>query len=100
MLSIDRHVDGATLTLVLEGRLDTGTSKQLDEEIKVIPDNITELVIDMAKLEYLSSSGIRVLLVASKRMDDRGGTCVMANVPEIVMDVFEVTGLLKVFTIV
>lgn len=54
----------------------------------------------MAKLEYLSSSGIRVLLVASKRMDDRGGTCVMANVPEIVMDVFEVTGLLKVFTIV
>lgn len=99
MLSINKQMDGTKLTYTLGGRLDTGTSKELDAEIKVLPDNVTELVLDMENLEYLSSSGIRVLLVAGKLMDDRDGQCVMTNVPEVIMEVFQTTGLLKVFTI-
>lgn len=99
MLHIAKKKDGAKLALAIGGRLDAGTSEQLDAEVQALPDDVNELTLDMTDLAYLSSSGIRVLLAAAKIMDDRGGRCVMANVPEIVMEVFEMCGLLKVFTI-
>ena len=89
MLDIKKKSEGTKLTLMLEGRLDTETSYLLDDE----------LVIDMDNLEYVSSSGLRVLLVAAKVMDDRGGTCTMANLPELIRQTFEITGLTNVFTI-
>lgn len=99
MLDIKKKSEGTKLTLMLEGRLDTETSYLLDDEVARIPDVISDLVIDMDGLEYVSSSGLRVLLVAAKVMDDRGGTCTMANLPELIRQTFEITGLTNVFTI-
>jgi anti-sigma B factor antagonist len=99
MLHIAKRKDGAKLTLAIGGRLDTGTAEQLDAEVRALPGDVNELTFDMADLAYLSSSGIRVLLTAAKTMDDRGGGCTMANVPETIMEVFETCGLLKVFAI-
>ena len=54
------------LTVLLEGRLDTTTAPLFEEELRSNLDNIECLVLDMEKLEYLSSAGLRVVLAAQK----------------------------------
>lgn len=100
MLDIIKKSEDNTLTLQLSGRLDTDTASQLDDEVAAIPDQVKNFVIDMDDLEYVASSGLRVLLMASKNMRNRGGVCKMINVPDLIKEVFEMTGLMDVFTIV
>ena len=59
---------------------------------------MTDLVIDLTLLEYISSSGLRVLFSAQKAMNGKG-TMVVKNVSGLVMEVFEITGFKDVLTI-
>lgn len=99
MLDITKTTEGNTITLQLSGRIDSDTAALLDDEIAALPDMVTNLVMDMDDLEYVASSGLRVLLMATKTMRTRGGSCTMVNVPELIMEVFEMTGLDEVFTV-
>lgn len=87
-MNIQKTLSGAALTVALEGRLDTTTAPKLEEELR---GGITRLVFDVAKLEYISSAGLRVLLAMQKLMN-RQGAMLLRNVNEAVMEVFEVTG--------
>ena len=98
-MTIKKTVDGDKLVLDLEGRLDTTTAPQLENELKVSLYDIKELTLDMEKLEYLSSAGLRVLLAAQKQMQKQQGNMVIVNVNEIIMEVFEVTGFVDIITI-
>lgn len=98
MLTITKSQNGSELTLALEGRLDTATAPQLEAELKHSIDGITSLVFDFAKLEYLSSAGLRVLL-ASQKVMNRQGSMLIRHVNEVIMDVFEVTGFVDILTI-
>ena len=89
-MTIQKTVSGTTLTVALEGRLDTTTAPKL-EELRGSVDGITRLVFDVEKLEYISSAGLRVLLAMQKLMNQQG-EMVLQNVNEAVMEVFEVTG--------
>ena len=90
-MNIQKTVSGAALTVALEGRLDTTTAPKLEEELRSSVDGITRLVFDLAKLEYISSAGLRVLLAMQKLMNQQG-EMVLQSVNEAVMEVFEVTG--------
>lgn len=97
-MNIIKSLEGKTLTVALEGRLDTTTAPQLESEIKQsIADN-TELILDFAKLEYLSSAGLRVLLAAQKVMNKQG-KMVIRNVNDVISEVFEVTGFADILTV-
>ena len=98
-MTIKKTVDGDKLVLALEGRLDTTTAPQLENELKVSLYDIKELTLDMENLEYLSSAGLRVLLAAQKHMQKQQGNMVIVNVNEIIMEVFEVTGFVDIITI-
>ncbi len=82
---------GAGLVLSLEGRLDTTTAPQLEAELRSGLDGVQDLTIDMEKLVYISSAGLRVLLKAQKVMNKQGKMTVK-NVSQEIKDVFEVTG--------
>ena len=97
-MTITKTQDKNVLTLHLEGRLDTTTSPQLEQELNASLDGVTELTLDMAKLAYLSSAGLRVILSAQKRMNKQG-QMVVRNVNETIMEVFEVTGFVDILTI-
>lgn len=86
------------LTLKLEGRLDTTTAPQLENELSENLDGVTELTIDFAELSYISSAGLRVLLATQKKMNKQG-SMKLVNVNEIVMEVFEITGFVDILTI-
>ena len=90
-MNIQKTVSGTTLTVALEGRLDTMTAPKLEEELRGSVDGVSRLVFDLAKLEYISSAGLRVLLAMQKLMNQQG-EMVLQNVNEAVMEVFEVTG--------
>ena len=97
-MNIIKTVEGTTMNLALEGRLDTTTPPQLEEELKRSIEGVTELNLDFAKLEYLSSAGLRVILAAQKTMNKQG-KMVIRNVNETIMEVFEVTGFSDILTV-
>ncbi len=97
-MNIIKKIEGTTLNLALEGRLDTTTAPQLEAELKDAMDSITELDMDFEKLEYLSSAGLRVILAAQKTMNKQG-KMVIRHVNETIREVFEVTGFIDILTI-
>ena len=89
-----------TLTLVLNGRLDTTTSPILAEEItsEALKD-ISELVLDMDGIDYVSSAGVRVILDAQKKMNQKNGKMTLTKVNGPVLEVLEMTGFTGILTI-
>ena len=95
---ITKNIDGETLTFTLEGRLDTTTSPQLEEDLKQSVGGVTELIFDFSGVEYISSAGLRVLLAAQKVMN-RQGSMKLMGVNETVLEVFEITGFIDILTL-
>ena len=98
-MTINKKLEGLKLEILLEGRLDTTTSPALEAELKQSVNGIEELVFDFAKLEYISSAGLRILLAAQKIMSKQG-SMVIKNVNEVIGEVFDVTGFSDILTIV
>ena len=97
-MTINAKMNGTTLEIALEGRLDTMTAPELEAELQKDMDGADSLVMDFSKLDYISSAGLRVLLSAHKAMSAKSGMKV-TNVNEIVREVFEVTGFADILTI-
>ncbi len=89
-MEIRKNMNGSELTVALEGRLDTTTAPQLESELGDL-SGVKTLVIDMEKLVYISSAGLRVLLKAQKLMNKQGAMTIK-NVSQEIRDIFEVTG--------
>ena len=98
MLNINKNANGTSLEVALEGRLDTTTAPELENELKTALDDVTELTFDLEKLDYISSAGLRVLLSTQKIMSKQG-SMVVKNVSEEVNEIFEVTGFSDILTI-
>ena len=97
-MTINKKQDGSALVVALEGRLDTTTAPELEQELKNSLDGVTDLTLDLAKLDYISSAGLRVLLSAHKTMMKQGQMKVI-NASEIVKEVFDVTGFCDILNI-
>ena len=97
-MNIIKHQEGSTLTVALEGRLDTVTAPQLEGELRTAVSGISELVFDLGALEYVSSAGLRVLLSAQKVMNKQGDM-VIRNVKPEIMEIFDVTGFVDILNI-
>ncbi len=98
MLNIEKNIQGTELTVGLDGRLDTTTAPVLESELKSVLSGIESLVFDMAKLQYISSAGLRVLLSAQKIMNKQG-SMVVRNASDDVKEIFDVTGFSDILTI-
>ncbi len=90
--------EGTKLTVAVSGRLDTLTSPDLEKQVEPALEGITELILDLKDLEYISSAGLRVLLGMAQTMEKQGDMKV-TNPNEAVMDVFSVTGFDDILTI-
>lgn len=98
MLNIIKEKNEEQLTIKLEGRLDTISAPQLEKEMQQALCGIQELVLDLSQLAYLSSAGLRVILSAQKVMN-RQGKMIVQHVPDMIMEIFEVTGFSEILTI-
>lgn len=97
-MNINRYSDGTKLTLTIEGRIDTRTAPELESVIQSVPERVDALVLDLAETVYISSAGLRVLLMAQKMMNRQGDMTVI-HVNEDLMEIFDVTGFSDILTV-
>lgn len=98
MLYVDKDLQDDALTVSLEGRLDTTTSPDFENELKESLEGVKTLVFDFEKLEYISSAGLRVMLSAQKIMNKQGEMTIK-NASDDVLEVFEITGFIDILNI-
>lgn len=98
MLNISKDLSDTKLTVALEGRLDTTTAPDFEVALNESISSVTELIIDLAKLDYISSAGLRVLLSAQKTMNKQG-SLVIRNASDEIKEIFDVTGFSDILTI-
>lgn len=91
-MEITREQVGTTLIIKFRGKLDTYTAPQLDAEIKKGLDGVKELYWDFSELEYMTSAGIRELLIADNMLGD-GGYMKVIHANEAIKNAFYLTGL-------
>ncbi len=99
MLNIKKIVENKSAVITLEGRLDTITAPELDAALREVPDGVIGLILDFAKLDYISSAGLRVLLSAQKHVNARRGSVKLRHVSKPILEIFEVTGFADILTI-
>lgn len=98
-MEITKTDNGKSVTLAVNGRLDTVTAPILDGEILAVIESVDELILDFTSLEYISSAGLRVLLKAQKTISGHG-KMIIKNVNPMVKEIFEVTGFIDILTFV
>lgn len=97
-MNITTKKENTTLTVALEGRLDTTTAPELEKALQAADASVTELILDFAGLVYVSSAGLRVLLTTQKKMNKQG-KMIIRNVCDDIKEIFEITGFLDILTI-
>lgn len=90
-MEITSKREESKVTMEITGWLDTQTAPQLGEALSQLDDNVTSLVFDFSKLEYISSAGLRQVVAAYKKMAGKEGFKII-NVSDEVFDVFRLTG--------
>ena len=97
-MTIDVKKDGEQLVIAPEGRIDTVTAPEFSKAIDDNIEGVKELTINLEKLEYISSAGLRVLLTTQKNMS-KIGSMKLTHVGDVIMDVFNITGFVDILTI-
>ena len=97
-MKITQNKNGNTLTIAVEGRIDTATSKEFEEKSKAELNGVESLILDFSALNYISSAGLRVLLSLQKIMNKQGSMKI-TGANDIVKDIFEVTGFSEILDV-
>ncbi len=98
-MNIEKKLEEGVVTLRVSGRLDTNTAPELEAELPKDGNGVREIVFDLEPLEYISSAGLRVLLMAQRRVMAGGGSVAIANPNGVVRDVLDMTGCSDIFEI-
>jgi len=98
-MAIATERSGDVLVLLPQGRLDSNNAAAVETEIlEHLAAGSTRIVMDFAGLDYISSAGLRVVLVVAKRLKQAGGTLVLCRLPAHIREVFEISGFLSILT--
>ena len=101
MLSTTIEKHGAVLAVRVDGRLDTVNTPVLEEELKpCLDEEIRQVVMDFAGVDYISSSGLRMLLILEQEMESRGGKVQILHANEDIMSIFNMVGFVNVVHVV
>ena len=88
---------GDTIEFLVQGRLDSNTSKDFEIEVMNTISDKSNVIFDFKELDYLSSSGLRVILIVQKKINDNG-KLIIKNANETIMEIFEITGFSDILT--
>jgi anti-sigma B factor antagonist len=100
-MTITESRTGNVLLLTAAGRVDSTTASSLEQALlRAIDAGERRLAVDFTHVDYISSAGLRALLVAARKMKDARGAWALCALTEPVRQVFELAGFLPLFTIV
>jgi anti-anti-sigma factor len=99
-MEISEFKNDSFILISVSGRLDTSNYSQLE---KILMDHIdngnTRILVDCANMDYVSSSGLRILLMALKKISLAKGKFVLCNLQENIREIFEISGFTTIFEI-
>ena len=98
-MTIQTNYDGTTATLEIEGRVDTMTSPLLQQAVLQAFQSAKKVVLDFERVTYISSAGLRVLLIGQKTAQSKQMSMVLKNVGQTVKNVLDMVGFTSVMTI-
>ena len=98
-LEYKKTQEGRALTVRLAGQMNSNTAPVFEAQISPLLSGIDRLILDLEKLDYISSAGLRVLLAFEQDMEAADKTMVVTNVNSIIRDVFDVVGFMDIRTI-
>jgi len=99
MQLVEKEQDGVTV-LELGGRLDSNTSKVLEDKImEILGQDKKKLLIDFKDVDYINSTGLRVLLLALQQLKKNQGQLVLSTIKDYMKEVFEISGYTEIFPI-
>ena len=97
-MKITESRENTVLTVRLEGRLDAVTVPQLEALIRTSLDHVTELILDLDQMTYISSAGLRILYTAKSLMNEAGGDLLIEHIQPDIKGVLDATGLSSILT--
>jgi anti-anti-sigma factor len=98
-MEITKEYDGKDLTMSVEGRIDTITSQDLEKEIASEMGNFNSLVMDFTDLSYISSAGLRLMIITQKKLKPENIPFTIINVDDTVGEIFRMSGFDKILEI-
>jgi anti-anti-sigma factor len=98
-MTINKSDENGVVTLLLDGRLDTTTAPKLQEILIPSFADFSEVRLDFDKLVYVSSAGLRVLIMGEKKAKSIDKTMKIINVSDDIMEIFDMTGFTDILTI-
>ncbi|MFY0478457.1 STAS domain-containing protein [Achromobacter marplatensis] len=91
---------GDTLVVGVPGHINSGNAAELEAELMLkLEQRPARLVLDLADLSYISSAGLRVVLVLAKKVRESGGILIVCGLSGAVHEVFDVSGFLEILTV-
>ena len=100
IMNLKQKRDGEKLTIFIDGRIDTNTAPNLNDYLEKELPGAKDLTLDIEKVDYISSAGLRAILFAQKTMEGQGGKMVVAHVNSDIMETFELTCFTDFLTII
>lgn len=98
-MTITENKNTNSLELVISGRLDTGTAPELEAKLKQIAKDTQTLYLNLQNIQYISSAGLRVVLLAHKLMLPTGGKMIIRSPSAFAKQVLEATGMDSILTV-
>lgn len=98
-MNITENKINDTIVLSIEGRIDTNSSTQLQAKILQAFQKAKNLELDFEQADYITSAGLRALLIGQKTAASKGGTMKLLHVKPMIMNVFQMSGFAKILTI-
>ena len=99
-MNINKTLENGKITFALDGRLDKTTSQQLQDVLVPAFDETNEVELDCTQLAYVSSAGLRVLLLGVKTAKSKNASMTVSSVSDEIMEVLEMTGFTEILTII
>jgi len=99
-MDITEKIENEIVVLEIDGRLDTSNYGKLEKKLgEVFDNNKRHILINLDKMDYVSSSGLRVFLMYLKKLKANDGKLMLSNMQDTVKDIFNIAGFTSIFEI-
>jgi anti-anti-sigma factor len=99
-VTVEQKQVAGRVVLLVSGRMDAESAPQFEDKCKAsIADGVTDLVVDLGELTYVSSMGLRSFISVAKTLQEKKGALRLCRLKGLVKQVFEITGLLGMFKV-
>lgn len=92
-MNVEKIYNDKELTIKVDSQIDTVTAPDFENEINDEMGNFDSLILDFEKLEYISSAGLRVLIMTQKKLQPQSIPFKIINSPDMIKDIIKVSGL-------